>query len=875
MASRRMAFPAQRISDFSMPQVRRALFALALCLTCLTCFAFGGQSTSQQKTCSQDASLYEAQNYKVRSIRFTTFFGKNTPVAFIFAVQKLLNNQYKQIKTQLPLQEGQVFTVSAYVKAQDKLRELLGEPAPGERVKFVYLEPSIEACQAGATPPTLDVVYQIFTTQGLSYVTSVFETSPDKFSRQTLGILKDKANKTLPQPYLGYNKSRGFFGGGRASVQTNTIIFDSLDVDASGSASSAVADIGFKGTRDFDKGLISYTQWRFGYRYWNIPTDEITLKEGTLLAQSFTATRPIGALGLVFRFGSSVEGGNRQSNLSNDEISNTNLAQSAYGAVKMYIGGTASLNRQSWKASYALQLGENTRGAQIDYVKHIVDSAYSVRFLPREHLPLRVDLQLTAGAIQKHSGQIPVGERFFGGNAQREFIQGDDWDIGSSPLIRSFAQNRFNRIATGAPIGGENFVSANVTISQAVWKRSVIPESVSNDPDLKIALGGAILTNKSVAIADGLNTTNQFKLLVNGLPQNLSAKLNQLQTLADSIKSSSPPQTVLDAISNLDDDIADAKDAIDTVTQSKSVLDIQPLILGFPDAGVASAIDSVSEDVNTVVQSLQTAGLTGQIDSLKQAVNQLTDGQATVRAEYQKVKNLAYVQPQTLQPVVDKLTAVNTLLQSIKQTLDRLAANSNDDVKNGVGVAQKYVAAAMDNVQAAQSNGENAKVNLELLAQGLGAVTPAAITGITESIKSLQKPLSNAGLLQDAAQLDASAKDLTVLQVQIKAELKKIATPVVERKADQDIAYTARTLDVIFRELNIVAISPVLMFDAARIGEKEQPRLSETRYGLGTGIKFSLVTMDVTAGYSWNLKHRSGEPRGAFVFSLNISDLFR
>jgi hypothetical protein len=870
-----MAFPAQGINSFSVQQVKQALFAVALCLICLPFFASGRQIINQQNQCSQDASVYEAQQYKVRTIRFTTFFDENTPAAFIFAVQKLLNNQYKQIKTQLPLQEGQAFTASTYVKAQDKLRELLGEPAPGERVKFVYLEPFIEACQSGTTPPTLDIAYRVFTTQGLSYVTSIFEKSPDKFSRETLGVLKESVNQTLPQPYLGYNKSRGFFAGGRASIQANTIIFDSLDVDASGSGSSAVADIGFRGVRDFDKGLISHTQWRFGYRYSNIPTDEVTLKEGTLLAQSFTATRPIGALGLVFRFGSSVEGGNRQSNLSRDEISNANLAQSDYGAVKMYLGGTASLNRQSWKASYALQLGENAGGVQVDYLKHIIDSAYSVRFLPREHLPLRIDLQFTTGAIQRRSGQIPVGERFFGGNAQREFIQGDDWRIGSSPLIRSFAQNHFNRIAAGAPVGGENFFSANVTISQALWNRPAIPEDVSNDPDLKIALGGAILTNKSVAIADGLSTTNEFKKLVSGLPQNLGAKLTQIQTLVDNIKSSSPPQTVLDAISDLDDDISDAKDAIDTVTQSKSVLDIQPLILGFPEAGIPSAIDSVSESVSPVMQSLQTAGLTEQIGSLTQATNQLTTAQTAVRTEYEKVKHLAYVAPQTLQPVVDKLAGVNGLLQAIKQTLDGLATNRNDDVKNGVSATQKYVAAAIDNVQAAQSNGENAKVNLELLAQGLGAVTPAAITGIIENIKSLQKPLIDTGLSQDAAQLDTNARELSALQAQIKTELKKIATPVVERKANQDIAYTARALDVIFRELNIVAISPVLMFDAARIGEKEQMRLSETRYGLGTGIKFSLVTMDVTAGYCWNIRRKPGEPRGAFVFSLDISDLFR
>ncbi len=875
MTSDCLIFPAFRSNGFSLQQVKRALLAIGLCLACPSLFVFGNQPINQQRKCSQDASVYEAQQYKVKAIRFTTFFDEKTPLAFLFAVQKLLNNQYQQIKTQLPLQEGQAFTASDYVNAQDKVRELLGEPAAGERIKFVYLEPSIEACDASATPPTIDIVYRIFTTQGLSYLTSIFEKSPDKFSRARLGVLKEVANKTLPQPYLGYNKSRGLFGGARASFQANSGIFDSLDMDVSGSSSSAVADIGLSGSREFDKGLISYTQWRLGYRYANIPTDDVTLKEGTLLAQSFAATRPLGSLALILRFGSSIEGGNRQSDLSRNEVSNSTLAQSGYGAAKMYVGGTASLGRQSWKTSYALQLGENASGAQVDYLKHIVDSAYTVRFLPRDHLPLRVDLQFTAGFIQRRSGQIPVGERFFGGNVQREFIQGDDWRIGSSPLIRSFPQNRFHRIASGPPIGGENFFSANVTVSQALWNRPAIPDDMSNDPDLKIALGGAILTTKSVAIADGLNATGEFKNLVDGLPQNLGAKLNALQAILDKIKSSSPPQTVLDAISDSEDNISDAKDAIETVTQSKSVLDIEPLITGFPDVDIPSAIDSVTSSVTDVVQSLQDAGLAGQIVSLQQAAKQLTDGQTEVRTEYQSVKRLAYVEAQTLQPIVGKLAGVYTLLQSIKQTLDRLASSSSNDIKNSISPAQKYVATAIDNVATAQSNSENAKVNIELLAQGLGAVTPAAITGIVENIQSAQKPLTDAGLSQDAAQLGADAKKLSALQAEIKSELKRIAVPVVERKANQDIAYTGRALDVIFRELNIVAISPVLLFDAARIGDKELMSVSETRYGLGAGIKFSLVTLDVTTGYSWNVNRKPGEPRGAFVFSLDISDLFR
>jgi len=35
------------------------------------------------------------------------------------------------------------------------------------------------------------------------------------------------------------------------------------------------------------------------------------------------------------------------------------------------------------------------------------------------------------------------------------------------------------------------------------------------------------------------------------------------------------------------------------------------------------------------------------------------------------------------------------------------------------------------------------------------------------------------------------------------------------------------------------------------------------------------VTLDFTAGYSFNVNRKPAESRGSFVFSMTISDLFR
>jgi hypothetical protein len=76
------------------------------------------------------------------------------------------------------------------------------------------------------------------------------------------------------------------------------------------------------------------------------------------------------------------------------------------------------------------------------------------------------------------------------------------------------------------------------------------------------------------------------------------------------------------------------------------------------------------------------------------------------------------------------------------------------------------------------------------------------------------------------------------------------------------------------REANLIGISPVLLLDAARIWQRGMGS-GDTRYGLGGGVRMSIVSFDITAGYAWNLGRLPGERRGAWIVKFELSNLFR
>jgi hypothetical protein len=94
------------------------------------------------------------------------------------------------------------------------------------------------------------------------------------------------------------------------------------------------------------------------------------------------------------------------------------------------------------------------------------------------------------------------------------------------------------------------------------------------------------------------------------------------------------------------------------------------------------------------------------------------------------------------------------------------------------------------------------------------------------------------------------------------------------KKANGEISFVRRSLDTLFREVNLASVGPVAVFDMARIG-RAAPDDTGFRYGPGGGIRFGLSSvMNLTVGYARNIRKGPGEGNGNVFVSLTVRDLF-
>ena len=129
------------------------------------------------------------------------------------------------------------------------------------------------------------------------------------------------------------------------------------------------------------------------------------------------------------------------------------------------------------------------------------------------------------------------------------------------------------------------------------------------------------------------------------------------------------------------------------------------------------------------------------------------------------------------------------------------------------------------------------------------------------------------GALQDA-NISAATSRVETLRKALTREFKQIDEDRAQKQATDDMAFTRRTLNTLFNDVNIYSISPVFVFDVARIGPRNGS-IGGTRYGPGAGIRFELATTaHFTLGYAWNVKRGPGEGRGNIFFAIGVRDLF-
>lgn len=134
-------------------------------------------------------------------------------------------------------------------------------------------------------------------------------------------------------------------------------------------------------------------------------------------------------------------------------------------------------------------------------------------------------------------------------------------------------------------------------------------------------------------------------------------------------------------------------------------------------------------------------------------------------------------------------------------------------------------------------------------------------------VVELNQSLGDPGITSAAAAVDAARADML-------KDFSAISQKLAAQKAANDIVFVKRTLNTLFKDLNIFSVSPVVVFDRASIGP-ENGTLGGTRIGPGGGVRFELVSSaDFTLGYAWNVNHHAGEGKGALFFSIDVRDLF-
>jgi hypothetical protein len=751
-----------QVYDLSKRLIFSARCLLTLSLICLAPLIASG---SEKKACTKLPIKYEQRKYKVRKIRIHTardLFGSSSA-----RIAELLKD------AQFTLKENQFFAVTPYRESREFLKGNFPPPEYSpQRVRFFIVSSHLTSCDDVAK--TLDVDYYVYSSDYAQYLSEIFEAPKSELTR---AIVPTKLTRfltaTKPRPYISFDRMRGVFAGSKATIRLPDQLINEIQVNASGSSSSGEAHVEFQGSKDTPLAALEHMEWVAGYHYTNTPAVDDELQEARANAQWIGAA-PLGNIGLILRYGIGVEGGNRQSDAAVPATIKEVIPSESYGAVKTAVGVTFRTERQEFAASYGLELGSVADGLHLDYVKNLFDVRHSITLLPWKHRPLTIDSHLSAGTLDERK-PVPVATRFFGGNAENNFLNTDNWLIQSTPLIRSFSENQFVPRFQSS-LGANKFMSFNLTVAPTVWGIPLVEKALSDNPEFK---GGACIEFDSAEfflflqnVIDSKPAQELLEVFVtanrpNGDFESLDSALRSLQ-----MKITEP--TSLKKVTDAGDNLAKLREPIDLFSSGDATeRDVLDAVLGIAAPGFLNALSQSLQELIVIPEA----------------------SQPEYSAEFDVVKNQA---------------AKVAELDRQKPCLYKCML---DDPKPYTCI-------------------NNSSVPCD----------PACLAGLSpEAIREIQ----NLGRSKRA-------------------------------EANATIDSARAVFYRLVNELNRIAVSPLFMFDVAKIESNlSSPTSTRTKYALGSGLQFTIVSFNLRLGYSFNVHRQPSEPRGAFVFSLGVTDLLR
>ena len=459
---------------------------------------------------------------------------------------------------------------------------------------------TVENCKDHDVPPTLDVVYHVFTTRWPFQANWEFEGRAVETSEPARGAGMDRRSWHVV-PVAAFEPAAGPTGGLRVSGATP---IGSLEVEGSSSKSAGFATATYSGTQTFDRAWIQRIEWKNGYVYSNSPLSSGSIEDSLASTQLVAASRPLGDLGVVLRFGGGLAAGQQSSTVDSPVQPDTPLNNPSTD-VSGYAGVTFRTGRHAFEGSYGLRVGGVGRGAQLGFAKQFADAAYDVSWLVGDHRPIELGTRLAVGFI-RNLGAIPLAERFFGGSHAQNVLLGDSWQINSAPFIRSIPRNALDHLSPTEAIGGERFVSANVTLGVTTWHRALVPADLRKEQTFQPLLAGQLRSagrtlnqywrSKEPAVADALAAAS-----------GLSLAIDELRRRFDQI-GSAVPEALADRYGDCDIEIVLAEGLRDNLVKetnvSKQFISVSSFAVLEADAG-SSEPDGSIEHLRTCVTDLR------------------------------------------------------------------------------------------------------------------------------------------------------------------------------------------------------------------------------------------------------------------------------
>lgn len=478
----------------------------------------------------------EKEKLVVRSVRI------DDPFKFLPWVKARQQRALDQINA---LIQGKPFTYqNAGAKGIEIIeRENFLPDTTDQRVKVRVLLVTVRNCSGGG----VDVVYRIYSTQimpvlsGRAKERETERQAPQTAAGQTT-VVAPESSPVHFRPIAGFDLTNLLTGGARMEVTSHKfwkLPFKSVLVEGQGNSRKYYFSTGIEGSKDSaieSSSWLATAQWIVNYTNYQLPTGTGEIKGGQLTAQFAGITKPFGNGNFTFHFGAAIDGGNRQSAVTGVVIAPNTVTDAGVGTLKFYGGLDSRLANNILSVSYGLELGSIGPAARVDWRKHILDARHEFWRSIGNHRLLNLESRFTLGTLQV-PGRVPLPERFFGGNNEEFLITSDVWQIRANPVIRAIPGSKFFRTPEGA--GSRNFFSYNFTAAYGYWRRTLVPEELTNDPEFSSQLVGAMRSVTSTLQNYYASKDEHFGNTVKQLPA-VQTALNDLKTAVTAAQTARP-----------------------------------------------------------------------------------------------------------------------------------------------------------------------------------------------------------------------------------------------------------------------------------------------------------------------------------------------